>query len=149
MITSESSSQLKMPGLYMRSNNNSGYRKSITHSFCHCVDICVYTGKIMTEEFSTSSVTALNAIGNIYSTIFIAKRSYQLKKSFIGNIDATHTLDPFNNNGGNIFSILFKTFFQCFFIIERNEDHIIRFIDRCDIVFVIGCRNCEGSPAMK
>ena len=71
-VASKCSSQPEMFGFDMGCYNNTCYRKTITHSFCHSIDVCVYSGKIMTEKFSASAITALYSISNIHGAIFIA-----------------------------------------------------------------------------
>ena len=77
MIATECCSQHSMFWFNIRCNQNAANRKTIAHSFCHCINICIYTCMISSEEFSASSKTTLHFICNKYGIIFIAQTSYQ------------------------------------------------------------------------
>src|SRR5688572_6205753 len=133
----------------MRGNDKPCNRKAISHSLCHSIDICIYSCKIMAEEFTGSSITTLNAVSNVACTELIAEGPDLFQETHLCNIDPPDTLYAFNNNRRNFLTIFLKTFFQCFFIIERKEDHIFCFINRSDIIFVIRNSDCQRGSSMK
>src|SRR5689334_1948612 len=103
----------------VRSYNDSGNRKTIAHSFCHCIDISIYSGKIMAEELTASSETALYAISNINCAMLITKAADRFQEAFFGYVNTTYTLYAFYYNGRYFLALFGETFFQRFFIIKR------------------------------
>src|SRR5687767_862851 len=95
----------------MWSYDNTCNRKSISHSLCHSINVCVHSGKIMTKEFTSSSVTALNAVSDINSAIFITERTDLFQETYFSHINSTNTLNAFDDYRRNLFAILRKTFF--------------------------------------
>src|SRR6185503_13158172 len=98
MIAAKSSSELKMFWFNMWSYNNTSNRESISHSFCHCINVCVHPGKIMTKEFTSSSITTLNAVSNINCTIFITERTDLFQETQISHINSANTLNAFDDH---------------------------------------------------
>ena len=130
-----------------RRNGNTCHRKTIAHSFCHGINICVYTAMIMTIKFTRSSITTLYRIRNVHGIVCITQTSYFLQESICCYINTTNTLNTFNDNSANI--ILLKCFFQCCFIIKRKKDHIVGLIYRCHNRWIVCNCYCKGSSAMK
>src|SRR6188768_690932 len=149
MITAKCCSELKMFWFNMRSYNNTSNRKSISHSFCHCINICIHPGKIMTKEFASSSITALNAVSDINRTVFITERTDLFQEAYFSNINSANSLYAFNDHRRDLLSVLLETFFQSGFIIQWKKDHIIRFIYWGDIIFIICSSNSQRSSSMK
>src|ERR1700730_4550790 len=100
----------------MRCNDNAGNRKTITHSFCHRIDVCIYACKIMTKEFPAPAITTLYAVSDINGSVLITKRSYFPEESIVGYMDAAYALYSFYDNGRDLLSIFFKAIFQRLFI---------------------------------
>ena len=139
MIATECRAQLKMFWLDMWSYNDAGYRESISHAFRHRIDVCIYPGKIMAEEFTGSAITTLYTIGDIDCTMFIAEAADLLQKTFVGHINTAYSLYSLYNNRRYFLAIFCKTFLQSFFVIKRKKDDIVGFIDRGDIIFIVSC----------
>src|SRR5688572_26992427 len=98
MVATKRGSQLKMFWFDMRGNDKPRNRKAISHSLCHGIDICIYSCKIMAEEFTGSSITTLNAISNVTCTGLIAEGPDLFQETHVCNIDPPDTLYPFNDN---------------------------------------------------
>src|SRR5436189_3384151 len=98
MIAAKSGSQLKMFWFNMRSYNNTSNRKSISHSLCHCINICIHPCEIMAEKLTSSSITTLNAVSDINSTVFIAERTDLFQETHISHINSANTLNAFNDH---------------------------------------------------
>src|SRR5689334_14472529 len=128
----------------MGSYNDSRNREAVTHSFCHCIDIGIYSGKIMAAEFTASSETALYAISNINSAMLVTKAADGFKESFFCYINTAYTLYAFYNNGRYFLALFGKAFFQRFFIIKWKEYYIVCFIYRGYIILIIGNRYRKG-----
>src|SRR5690349_621374 len=107
--------------LNMWRNQDASDWKSISHSFCHAVDICIYTGIISGKKPPGSSITTLHFISNKHSTMLIAQSPYQLQKAIVGNGYSTNTFNRFYNNCSYFLPIGLKIFLQFYFIIEGKK----------------------------
>ena len=122
-------------------NDNSGNGKTITHTFCHTVNVCVNARMIMAEKFSTPSISTLDTIGNINSAVFGTEFPDQLKKTICCHINSPNTLNTFNNYRTCVGIYLL---FKCLQIVERNNDNIDILIDRRSASMVTTSRRFSG-----
>src|ERR1700760_869407 len=130
MITTKGSTQHSVFGLQMRGDHDARHRETIAHTFCHRIDIRIYTGEVLRKEFSAPAVAALYAVSNEYAAIFFRQPADSLQEGDLGDIDPTYALDAFDDHRGDLVTLFFKTFFKCSLIIKGEEDNIFGLVHR-------------------
>jgi hypothetical protein len=75
--------------------------------------------------------------------------SDRLQEFIGGNSYATDTLYAFDDHRGDLITFFFEMIFQCLDVVEGKKSDVGCFIDRRDVVFVVGGGNCQGGSTVK
>src|SRR5690606_40791950 len=144
MITSKSSSQHPKRCFKLRRNTNCAYRKSVSHSLSHGINICFYPCVIMRIKIAGTSITALYSVGNKYGSILIAKCTNRLKKRNRSLSYPTHALYSLDNYSTNLITKILESSLYRLLIIKRQKDHVFCLINRSYNCWVIRNCHCQG-----
>ena len=103
MIAPESCSKHAIYGCKHRTDQYSGHRESVSDSFGNCNNIRFDSGILVSEEFATTSVTALYFIQNQDCSVFCTGFAELLQEFGSRYFDTANSLYTFNDDSTNIF----------------------------------------------
>ena len=141
MVSAEGGSQLSVYRFEHRANQHACHRESVSDTFGYGNNIRLDVIVLVGEEFTATSVSALDFIENQDSSCFGTYLAKFLHKFGSRYLDTPYTLYSFNDNGASI--SFGKFLLHRFDVVQRKIGYVSVIVDGSDDGRIVGCFYCQ------
>ena len=121
-----------------RRDRNGSHRETVADPLGHRIDVGRHSGPVVRIVLSAPGAAALHAVGDVHGIVLVAQRTDFPQERTARLANTAHTLNALQNHRRDFALVGQERLFERLLIVQRNENHVVRLVNRSDDVRIVG-----------